>query len=91
MPPLPRNVAIPRQIAPPIAPKLLLRIIAYCSEGGKMCIRDSIIVVHHIYTRINQIKRALITTVRQAGVVKKSGDKYTFTTLLSLLSVFVPD
>ncbi len=27
-----------------------------------------IIVVHHIYTRINQIKRALITTVRQAGV-----------------------
>ncbi|MEY8684555.1 hypothetical protein AALM16_20050, partial [Bacteroides caccae] len=50
-----------------------------------------IIVVHHIYTRINQIKRTLITTVRQAGVVKNSGDKYTFTTLLSLLSVFVPD
>jgi len=30
-------------------------------------------------------------TVRQAGVVRDSGDRYTFTTLLSLLLIFVPD
>ncbi len=45
----------------------------------------------HIHKDQPDQKRALITTVRQAGVVKNSGDKYTFTTLLSLLSVFVPD